>query len=425
VVERSRWRTLPARALGTAEYWGLSTLGALEDRWAWPYRVDAAASRRRLVRRLHRLDAADRAEPGCLVHAERSEYSQNGEDGAIAEIFRRIGTTSCSFVEIGSGDGTENCTRRLVEDGWTGVWIEADEERARQATAAAAGRVDVVAEAAVRTSIGHVLRASDVPAEPDLVVIDIDSDDLGILEAVLADFRPRVVVVEYNAAFTPSAIWSMPHGAADRGWDGTFRHGASLGALVSAAAARGYSLVHCERMGVNAFFVRADLVGDHFPATGSVRRHHRPGSFSANPFGHPRSRLAMRSNEPLDLDELRSVTVQRLVVEPARSAAGTLLAVSVDVRNGTSRPVTSGTPWPVNLSLRWLRGESLPPDAPRAQFARPLEPATTGRFHLVVRSPEAIGEHVLRATVVCEDLGWRELLGGRGAHLDHPHRVVG
>lgn len=32
--------------------------------------------------------------------------SQNGEDGIIHEIFKRIGTTDKTFVEIGIGDGT-------------------------------------------------------------------------------------------------------------------------------------------------------------------------------------------------------------------------------------------------------------------------------------------------------------------------------
>ena len=34
-------------------------------------------------------------------------YSQNLEDGLIAEVFRRIGTTNKTFVEIGVGNGIE------------------------------------------------------------------------------------------------------------------------------------------------------------------------------------------------------------------------------------------------------------------------------------------------------------------------------
>jgi len=61
---------------------------------------NAAADERRLT------DAA--ASARHLHHAERSLYSQNGEDGVIAEIMRRIEPRSRTFVEIGAGDGREN-----------------------------------------------------------------------------------------------------------------------------------------------------------------------------------------------------------------------------------------------------------------------------------------------------------------------------
>jgi hypothetical protein len=47
-------------------------------------------------------------------------YSQGDEDGMIAEIFRRIGTTDRRFVEFGCGDGLENNTAYLRFQGWSG-----------------------------------------------------------------------------------------------------------------------------------------------------------------------------------------------------------------------------------------------------------------------------------------------------------------
>ncbi len=45
------------------------------------------------------------------------------------------------------------------------------------------------------------------------------------------------------------------------------------------------SLVHCDTMGVNAFFVRSDLAAP-FAAAGHRRRLWRVGAFTAHPFGH-------------------------------------------------------------------------------------------------------------------------------------------
>src|SRR5512135_8523 len=66
------------------------------------------------------------ADPKRLHRFEHQVYSQNGEDGAVAEIFRRIGTTDKFFVEIGVGDGLENNTVNLLSEGWRGVWVDGD-----------------------------------------------------------------------------------------------------------------------------------------------------------------------------------------------------------------------------------------------------------------------------------------------------------
>ena len=63
--------------------------------------------------------------PGSLLDVEAGTFSQHGEDGVIEAIFGRLDgrcSATGSFVEIGSGDGAENCTRALVDRGWTGIW---------------------------------------------------------------------------------------------------------------------------------------------------------------------------------------------------------------------------------------------------------------------------------------------------------------
>ena len=50
------------------------------------------------------------ADPKRLLRYGAKAYSQNDEDGILAEIFRRIGTSSKTFIEIGTGAGLENNT---------------------------------------------------------------------------------------------------------------------------------------------------------------------------------------------------------------------------------------------------------------------------------------------------------------------------
>src|SRR4051794_11408481 len=54
-------------------------------------------------------------------------YSQFGEDGVLAEIFKRIGTTTRQCFEVGAADGKWfSNSRRLIDEGWSAALIEAD-----------------------------------------------------------------------------------------------------------------------------------------------------------------------------------------------------------------------------------------------------------------------------------------------------------
>ena len=88
----------------------------------WPDSSPRAARGyvRVLSRQERRLAAKVAADPLHLDRLEHSEYSQDGEDGIVAEIFTRIAPKDRPFIEIGASDGKENCTRALVEQGWQG-----------------------------------------------------------------------------------------------------------------------------------------------------------------------------------------------------------------------------------------------------------------------------------------------------------------
>ena len=54
-------------------------------------------------------------------------YSQFGEDGVLAEIFKRIGATNKQCFECGAADGKWfSNSRRLIDEGWSAALIEAD-----------------------------------------------------------------------------------------------------------------------------------------------------------------------------------------------------------------------------------------------------------------------------------------------------------
>lgn len=180
-----------------------------------------------------------------LQGSERKVHSQNGEDGVIEAIFARIGTTDRFFVEFGAGDGLECNGAYLIEQGWTGLMIDAGNESRNP-------RVAIQREFVTAENINALFAKYRVPQEFDLLSIDIDGNDFWVWRAINA--RPRVVVIEYNAHFGPDERVASVYDP-NFSFTATDYFGASLLALQELGKQLGYTLVHCERTGTNAFFI--------------------------------------------------------------------------------------------------------------------------------------------------------------------------
>jgi hypothetical protein len=224
--------------------------------------------------------------PDLTAH-ELRVFSQNGEDGVLAEILRRIGTGSRTFAEFGIQDGSEGTTVFLAQVlGWSGVYLEADPDAyaALERRFSANPRVRTLHAAVEPHNVEALFAQAGVPEEPDVVSIDVDGNDYWIWRAL--ERRPRVVVIEYNGDLDPASSQVMPYTPGFR-WDHTSGYGASLGALEALGTEKGYTLVHTELAGVNAFFVRSDLAGD-LPSGEAVPR--RSANHALMGLGHPAPR---------------------------------------------------------------------------------------------------------------------------------------
>lgn len=251
------------------------------------------------LRRVHQelylfqlLQTSRYADPRHLAHFEAQVFSQNGEDGILSEILRRIGTSNKVFVEIGAGHGIEANTAYLLRKGWKGVWVEADPRAARSiqtqfATELETGQLQLVRAFVTRENAPALLTGARTPDEFDVLSIDVDRNTSHIWRALSA-FRPRVLIIEYNASIPPTDEWEVPYDA-EAVWDESSYFGASLKTLERIGTERGYVPVACERTGLNAFFVRADEAADHFPRPLTAEACYEPPRyFLTREWGHPR-----------------------------------------------------------------------------------------------------------------------------------------
>ena len=201
----------------------------------------------------------DVAAPHALAGRRFRLRSQNEEDGIVLALLKAGALKTRRFVEIGSGGTGGNSGVLAAEFGWSGLMVDASARAVEQARFAFGPNpgVKVVQAFVTPDSVNQFVAEHGFGWEIDVLSIDIDSIDYWILDALEA-CRPRVIVMEYNALFGPSRAVTLPNtpvpDAAPKGYAG-----ASLAALEKVASRKGFRLVVCEDMGVNAFFLRNDI----------------------------------------------------------------------------------------------------------------------------------------------------------------------
>jgi len=212
---------------------------------------------------LRQLRAMDPPDPNDWEFQVTSQY---GEDGIIQYLLQRVPVERKIFVEFGVEDYKEANTRFLLQnDGWSGLVM--DGSAAHVATIrqdAISWRANLNAQRAfiTRENINDLLTSHGVSGDIGLLSIDIDGNDYWVWEAITA-VQPRIVISEINPLFGPESAVSIPYDANFQRGKAHSSHvyfGASLAALDHLARKKGYRLVAVTREGINAFFVRNDVM---------------------------------------------------------------------------------------------------------------------------------------------------------------------
>ncbi|MEM7724984.1 MAG: FkbM family methyltransferase [Cyanobacteria bacterium P01_A01_bin.45] len=219
-------------------------------------------------------------------------YSQSDEDGIIKEIFQRIGVTNKVFVEFGIGNGLENNTLALLFEDWQGLWIDASSKSINKIKKhffkiIESGQLKIIQSFITKENIDKLIFSNIQSGEIDLLSIDIDGNDYHVLNNISC-ITPRVIVIEYNAKFTPPILFCMDYNETHI-WEKDDCFGVSLKFLEVNLDKKGYYLVGCNISGVNAFFVRKDIVSDKFLQPFTAENHYEPARYYLSGYfaGHP------------------------------------------------------------------------------------------------------------------------------------------
>jgi hypothetical protein len=208
-------------------------------------------------------------------------YSQNDEDGIIAEIFKRIGTTNKKFIEFGVQDGLESNGHFLLHKGWQGLWIDGSSDyckeiRSKFKKPIEQKQLNVVNAFIDKDNINDLIsRGGGMAGEIDLLSIDIDGNDYHVWKAISC-VSPRVVCIEYNSKFPADFEWVMKYNPKHI-WDESDNWGVSLKSLEVLGKELGYQLVGTNMNGVNAFFVKKELAKNLFVLPANSENLWNPG----------------------------------------------------------------------------------------------------------------------------------------------------
>lgn len=202
----------------------------------------------------------------ALLTYEHQTFSQNGEDGIINEIFNRLGVTKGEFIEIGTGDGSENNTRLLLELGWKGTWIDGNPNCLKSIKNnlghfISSKKLNAQLKFVDPDNVNSILKDNNISPDVDLLSLDLDLTTHRVWES-LTYITPKVLVIEYNGFFPKNTLWQADI-KGNEIWDGSINMGASLSTIIQISDHKNYKFIGTELSGTNAFFIH-DSVQDIF-----------------------------------------------------------------------------------------------------------------------------------------------------------------
>lgn len=203
-----------------------------------------------------------------LADYEFKVFSQWGEDGIIQHLTRNLEIKNKTFIEFGVEDFFEsNCRFLLQKDYWRGFVIDGASrniDRLKGSHFHWKYSLEALCSFITRENAHQLLSHSGFDSEIGILSVDIDGVDYFVLEK-LSEWKPRILIVEYNALFGSKRAVSVPYSAefvrGQRHCSNLY-YGASLPAFVHLAEAMGLALVGVNGAGSNAFFVRRELLNE-------------------------------------------------------------------------------------------------------------------------------------------------------------------
>ena len=144
---------------------------------------------------------------------KKNIFSQNGEDGVLLELLKRLKLNSKNrwCCEFGAWDGIHGSnTFNLVKNlNYKAVYIEGDKKRYKDLVSTSKKFPKIFPfneyvshKKKSSASLDKILKKTNIIKNFDVLSIDIDSFDLAVWKS-LKNYQPKIVVIEINSGIKP------------------------------------------------------------------------------------------------------------------------------------------------------------------------------------------------------------------------------
>ncbi len=219
-----------------------------------------------------------------LNNYEKKIYSQNGEDGISEKIIDLLygnDKNNKYYVEFGVENGMECNTRILREKyNWNGLLMDGSNENTN---------INLQKEFLKKENIVELFKKYNVPNHINLLCVDIDFNDFYLTNEILKKYESDIIIVEYNATHLANEDKIVIYNSTQM-WDYTNYFGASLLSYTKLFNKYNYTLVYCNKNGVNAFYINNKFIDkiNKIINAGDINKIYRPSTYGLGPNGgHP------------------------------------------------------------------------------------------------------------------------------------------
>lgn len=191
---------------------------------------------------------------------EFSGFSQNGEDGIIDYLTRKIDNPNNYFLEIGASNGIDNNSAWLAfVRNYNGLMLDGDPESLKRAKSIKHNMGVEYLQMFVNKDNTSIILDRMLYSNPDMVSLDIDGIDYYVAKSLIENgLRPKIFIVEYNSTFGPNQEITVDYKSdfnISEAHDTNLYYGVSVAGWRKFLSNKGYQFVTVDSNGVNAIFV--------------------------------------------------------------------------------------------------------------------------------------------------------------------------